>query len=169
MTDGKKRTLVRKRTGLSIGDVSILPLQIFQKMKSQLKRTNSKFFQPRGIYLIKSGLIAISILAFVAACTKSKSTVSGPGGGTVDCSGAPKKFSTDVNPIIASSCATNSGCHGTGSINGPGELTSYSKIFNARTDMRSAILSGIMPLNGSLTSAQINSIVCWIDNGAPNN
>jgi hypothetical protein len=138
-------------------------------MKSQLKKTKSKFSQLSGLYLIKSGVIAISILAFITACTKSKSAAPGSGGSSIDCSGAAKKFSTDVNPIILSSCATNSGCHGTGSINGPGELTSYSKVFNARTDMRSAVLSGIMPLGGSLTAAQINSIICWIDNGALNN
>jgi hypothetical protein len=26
-----------------------------------------------------------------------------------------------------------------------------------------------MPQNGSLTSSEKNAIICWIDNGAPNN
>jgi hypothetical protein len=31
------------------------------------------------------------------------------------------------------------------------------------------IVSGTMPQNATLTPAQKNSIICWIDSGAPNN
>jgi len=88
---------------------------------------------------------------------------------TVDCSGTAKSFSTDVNPIIQATCTTNSGCHGSGSNNGPGELLTYSEIFSSRSSIRSAVASGSMPKTGSLTTAQKNAIICWIDNGAPNN
>jgi hypothetical protein len=84
-----------------------------------------------------------------------------------DCS-VPKTFSADAAPIFQAKCAL-SGCHGAGSSNGPGELTSYQKIFNARNDIRNAVVTRLMPQGGSLTDAQLNSIVCWIDNGAPNN
>lgn len=88
---------------------------------------------------------------------------------TIDCSGPAKSFVTDVQPVIQSTCNDDSGCHGTGSTNGPGPLLNYSQVFNARSSIRSAIESGRMPLNGNLTAAQKKAIVCWIDGGAPNN
>jgi hypothetical protein len=74
-----------------------------------------------------------------------------------------------VNAIIQTSCATGSGCHGSGSLNGPGPLLSYLQVFNARSAIRSAVSSGRMPPNGALSATQKNSIICWIDSGAPNN
>lgn len=114
---------------------------------------------------MKRALIIITILCIVIAC--SKTGTDNPG--TVDCSGATKLFATEVNPIIQSSCATNAGCHGSGSNNGPGELLRYAQILSARSAIRTAIISGRMPQGGSLTTAQKNSIICWIDNGAPDN
>jgi hypothetical protein len=108
-------------------------------------------------------LILISILILVFACSKNTDSF------TSDCSGTAKSFASDVSPIIQSYCATNSGCHASGSSNGPGALTTYAQIYNARSEIRAAVSSGVMPQNGSLTTAQKNSIICWIDNGASNN
>ncbi len=106
-------------------------------------------------------------LFIVSGCTKSGS---GSTGGPVDpCGNITKSFSANVNPIIQSVCATNSGCHGSGSMNGPGPLLTYNQIFSARVSIRLAVSSGTMPLTGSLSQAERNSIVCWIDSGAPNN
>jgi hypothetical protein len=118
--------------------------------------------------------VALIVAVALFACSKSTDTTlnnnnNNNNGGSVDCTGAAKLFSTDVNPIIQSTCATGSSCHGTGSINGPGELRTYSEIANAHAAIRSAILSGLMPKTGSLTNAQKNTIICWIDNGALNN
>jgi len=123
-------------------------------------RNTSKF----GI--VKGGVIAGVVFTILFACSKSGSDATT---NSIDCSGITKSFSTDVNPIIQSTCTTNSGCHGAGSRNGPGELLTYSQISNARSTIRSAVLSGLMPQNGSLTGAQKQSIICWIDNGAVNN
>ena len=112
---------------------------------------------------LKTAFIISTVLSISSAC-KKKGVDYIP-----DCNGAPKSFSTDVNPIIRASCTTNSGCHGAGSNNGVGELLTYSKIFNVRSDIRSAVASGDMPLNGSLTSTEKNEILCWIEGGAPNN
>ena len=100
----------------------------------------------------------------------SKSNAGGSGGGTVitpTCNGT-KSFASDVSPIIQSSCAI-SGCHAAGSVNGPGALTSYTQIFNARAAIRVAIANGSMPKTGSLTTEQRNTILCWIDDGAASN
>ncbi len=48
-------------------------------------------------------------------------------------------------------------------------LTNYTQVFNARTSIRTAVSTGAMPQNATLTAAQKNSILCWIDAGAQNN
>ena len=98
------------------------------------------------------------------SCSKSS------GGGTsLDCNTVSNKaFNADVSPIIQASCAIT-GCHEAGSINGPGPLTNYSQVFNARTTIQSAVSSGSMPKTGSISTSQKNSILCWIQSGAPNN
>src|SRR5580765_2641990 len=108
-------------------------------------------------------ILTIGIVMY--ACSKSS------GGGEVittpTCTGT-QSFTNDVNPIIQASCAI-SGCHAAGSFNGPGALTTYSQIFNARSLIRTAIANGSMPKTGTLTTAQRNTIICWIDNGAESN
>lgn len=121
-------------------------------------------------------LLTVLICGIVMiACSKSGSNApdgggGGGGGGTLDCSTVTAKaFAANISPIIQSKCATNSNCHGSGSVNGPGELTTYEKIFAARSNIRSAVGSGVMPKEGTITTAQKNSILCWVDVGAPNN
>jgi hypothetical protein len=86
----------------------------------------------------------------------------------VDCSTA-KSFATDVSPVFQGSCSYNSSCHGTGSTKGPGALVSYTQIYNNRVAIRTAVMNGIMPENGSLSSSALSAIVCWIDAEAENN
>ena len=107
-------------------------------------------------------IISLGLLLLIIACSKSSNAIA------TDCSTA-KSYSTDVSPIIQSSCATNSGCHASGSSHGPGALTSYAQVFSARTSIRNAVASGTMPQNGNLSSTQRNTILCWIDSGAANN
>jgi hypothetical protein len=113
---------------------------------------------------MKKCIFLLLVICSVYACTKNKENET-----SVDCSGQAKSFALDVTPVFQASCTTGSGCHGSGSNNGPGTLLNYTQIFNARADIRSAVASRHMPLNGSLTATEINSILCWIDNGAPNN
>ena len=108
------------------------------------------------------------VMIIVVSCSKGGNGNSGVMESPIDCSGAAKSFATDVNPIIQASC-TNAGCHNAGSNNGPGPLLSYQQIFNARISIRPAVASGLMPQNSKLSDAQKNAILCWIDNGAPNN
>lgn len=122
--------------------------------------------------------IIITILACASllySCSKGGDNSgggSGSGNGNGNppdpCDGVPASFSANVMPIIQSSCAL-SGCHITGSFNGPGQLTTYTEVFNARAQIRAAVNSGTMPKTGSLTTAQKASIICWIDKGAANN
>jgi hypothetical protein len=111
-------------------------------------------------------LTAMGIVVIVISCSKSND------GGTtppaVDCSTIPAKFAADIQPIISGNCAS-AGCHGDGSTNGPGELTTYTKIKNAAGSIKSAVVAKRMPKGGSLTEAQIQKISCWVDGGAQNN
>lgn len=102
------------------------------------------------------------IMTLVLACGKD------PVEPTTNCSTA-RSYAADINPIIQSSCAINSGCHASGSTNGPGPLLIYADVNNAKITIRSAVASGTMPKTGSLTNDQKNAIICWIDSGAPNN
>jgi hypothetical protein len=113
---------------------------------------------------MKKRLFLLLVICSVYACTKNKGNET-----TVDCSGPAKSFASDVMPVIQASCTTGSGCHGSGSNNGPGALVNYTQIFNAHADIRSAVASRHMPLNGSLSATEMNAILCWIDNGAPSN
>ncbi len=116
-------------------------------------------------------------LCFVYSCKKSGGTTGGNNGGgggggggtyTPNCTGAAVQFTANVLPIFQSSCAA-SGCHNAGSQNGPGALTNHAEISGAQAQIRDAVLKGRMPKTGSLTTAQKNSIICWVDAGALNN
>jgi len=114
--------------------------------------------------LIKPMFIMVASIIMICSCKKSINTDN-----SVHCGTAAMSFAADANPVIQASCAFDSDCHGSGSTSGPGSLLNYAQIFNARSDIRSAILSGSMPKNSSLTTSQKTAIICWIDNGAANN
>ena len=121
---------------------------------------------------MKKNLILFSTIAIislvVAACSKSGGG-GGGGGGGLDCNTVTNKaFAADVEPIIQSRCNI-AGCHAAGSTNGVGPLTNHAQVFAARSQIRTAISIGTMPQGSTLTTSQKNSIICWIDNGAPNN
>ena len=123
----------------------------------------------------KSILVILAAFLVIASCSKGGSDDpgggggGGGGGGSVNCTGVAAAFAANVNPIIQSSCATDATCHGAGSANGPGPLLTYNQIFAARINIKTAVGNGTMPKTGSLTTAQKNSIICWVDAGAPNN
>lgn len=121
--------------------------------------------------------IAFAAIIIFISCSKSGDDTNNGGGGggggggnTLDCATVTAKaYAADVSPIIQSKCATNSDCHGSGSTNGPGPLINYTAIFNARSNIRTAVATGLMPKTGSITTAQKNAILCWIDGGALEN
>ncbi|MBK6392294.1 MAG: hypothetical protein IPK94_04430 [Saprospiraceae bacterium] len=120
---------------------------------------------------------SFTILMLLNACSKDEDNGdsggnnggnSGGGNTTVDCGPVAKAFAADVKPIITASC-TGSTCHASGSGNGPGALLTYDQINAAKVNIKSAVSSGLMPKEGKLTTAQKNTIICWIEAGAPNN
>lgn len=113
-------------------------------------------------------ILFIGSAILFASCSGSKDESVSPAPVPATCDGVAISFAGNVNPIISTKCATNSGCHGEGSVNGPGPLTSYDLIKAAAGSIRSAVVAGRMPKNGSLTNPQIATIKCWVDNGTPN-
>lgn len=121
----------------------------------------------KKLFVIFLGILSISFT--ITACSKSSGGGGGGGGTSVDCSTVTNKaFSADVNPIIQSRCNI-AACHAAGSTNGVGPLTNHAEVFAARVRVRAAISAGTMPQGSSLSTAEKNSIICWIDSGAPNN
>lgn len=86
-----------------------------------------------------------------------------------DCTGVQSTFSADVLPLIQSSCAQGTACHGSGSGNGPGALTTYSQIRSAVAQIISSVEAGRMPLGAPLTAEKVKVISCWAGNGTLNN
>lgn len=85
------------------------------------------------------------------------------------CSGVPSSFAKDVLPLIQTSCDQGSGCHGAGSGNGPGPLTTYTQVQNAGAQILNSVQAGRMPLGSKLSPAQLQVITCWSGNGMLNN
>src|SRR3954462_302099 len=90
---------------------------------------------------------------FFFSCSKKQDTVS-------ICDGVPKDFVNNVNPLIQTYC-NQIACHNSNSTNGPGPLTNYAEVFNARVAIRGQIQAGLMPQNTTLTAEQKNTILCW--------
>lgn len=120
----------------------------------------------------KTILVILAAFFIIASCSKSGDdgggNGGGGGGGSVNCAGVPSAFAANVNPIIQSTCAI-ANCHDAGSANGPGPLLTHAQISAARVGIKTSVGNGTMPKTGSLTAAQKNSIICWVDAGAPNN
>lgn len=81
-------------------------------------------------------------------------------------------FQNDVKPIINSSCAL-SGCHN-GDNGADKNWTVFTNFQGKRANVKDRITRppgtpGHMPAAGSITNVQIQTIVCWVDQGGLNN
>lgn len=113
----------------------------------------------------KIAFVLIGTMILFNSCYNDKEEILYPGAA---CDGVNTSFSANVSPLIQSTCAV-SGCHDASSHNGPGPLTNYTQIKTAAVQIKSAVVSGFMPQGSTLTTAQIRTISCWVDAGAPNN
>ncbi|MBS1665888.1 MAG: hypothetical protein JST58_00775 [Bacteroidetes bacterium] len=116
-------------------------------------------------------LLIVVGLIFLNACYYDKEQLLTPpktvGTGSSTC--VKDSFAVYINPMIQTSCANGSGCHGAGSSSGPGALTTYSQIKANATAIQASVSAGRMPLGSPLSASQIQSITCWVNNGALNN
>lgn len=105
---------------------------------------------------MKKILIALLFgIALISSCAKDSLTASSY---TPSCDGTVKSYKTNVAPIVQTYC---SGCHS--------NYSSYANLSASKSNVRNQIVSGNMPRGTALSTSQKDAIVCWIDNGAPNN
>lgn len=107
----------------------------------------------RKLFAMKKLIVIVMCATVFAACKKTSSTSYTP-----DCTGTAKSYATNVAPLFSGECNS---CHS--------EYSSYAGISADKSRIRNTIVDGSMPKRSSLTNAEKNNIVCWIDNGAPNN
>lgn len=74
-------------------------------------------------------------------------------------------FASQVSSIVEANCSIT-GCH-----NGtqPPDFRSFQTIREFASLIRVQVVTRTMPVDGSLTQSEINTILCWIDDGAPAN
>ncbi len=102
----------------------------------------------------KTFVILLFFVAFLSGCSKDNANDNY----SPTCSGTAKSYKTDVAPLIQTYCA---GCHS--------NYSSWTALSSSRSSVRSTIVNGSMPQGKTLTNAQKDAIICWIDNGAANN
>jgi hypothetical protein len=105
----------------------------------------------------------------------------------LDCTSARPTFAADVAPILARNCSGDDGCHGVpryadlvGTTLGidmcaadrvdvdPGSLEN-SYLMHKLTGIDMCPMTEQMPLGGSLTASEIQTVADWICAGAPEN
>ncbi len=74
-------------------------------------------------------------------------------------------FSGSVSEIIKNNCAI-SGCHSGSQFP---DLRVFKNIHDNASQIKFLTGNGSMPQDGTLTQAEINTIACWVDDGAPAN
>src|SRR5687768_8022023 len=112
-----------------------------------------------------ASILFFIVLVSVSGCYYDKEELLYPNGN--DCSGVAATYSGTIQGIIQTSCALGSTCHGAGSTNGPGQFTNYDEVKAAAAQVRSSVVSGIMPKGMTLPAEDIKAIRCWVDGGAP--
>ena len=111
-------------------------------------------------FKIRKELVILLLGIFFASCTNHIEEMTEPDDPG---NGETFSFATDVKPIIDANCIQ---CHNGSQFP---DLRSFSAISANKTSVKGAVSSRRMPLGGSLTNAEINVIVSWIDSGALNN
>lgn len=111
-------------------------------------------------------ILACTVIVLFSSCSKGNSNT--PAVNTNACAGTAYSYSTDVQPIFATSCSI-SGCHNAGSTNSGGPFTSWTLIHAKASTIEGQVNAGIMPQTGSLTADQKKKIICWVESGALNN
>jgi uncharacterized membrane protein len=109
------------------------------------------------------------IVITMSGCYYDKEELLYSGKGTIICGSISAKFSTDVNTVIKTKCAT-AGCHDAAEAAGGTTLVTYAQIAAAaaRINQR-AVVDKTMPSTGPLSVAEVSVLKCWIESGAPNN
>ncbi len=114
---------------------------------------------------MKQTIILLAFLASSAAvissCKKTAATID-----NTTCAAVDAKYSTNVKNIIATKCA-NPGCH-TANYS-QGDFTTRAGVVAKLETCRTEVSSGSMPKGSSLTAAEKNALLCWLQGGGLDN
>lgn len=109
---------------------------------------------------MRKTVLFIALFAIVAVgCTKEEST-------EITCGATTPSFSSEVNPVLQQKCIS---CHGDVMPRGNVSLSNYSKVAANKSAVRKIFVSTTAHEGVSVTTAQRNTVCCWIDSDAPNN
>ena len=118
------------------------------------------------MYLKCRSLIFLLIAIFSAACADHDIPL------TFDCSSEDISYLDDVRPIVTANCAI-SGCHN-GDLGSDKDWRELENLQSRASEVKRRITlpagaAGHMPAKGSLTYDEIQTLVCWVDQGALDN
>lgn len=89
---------------------------------------------------------------FFVSCKKDEATFE------PECNGPAKSYAGNVKAVIQSQCV---GCHS--------QYANHAAVKSAAASIRSSIVNGSMPKGRTMSESEKNTVICWIDAGAPNN
>lgn len=104
----------------------------------------------------------IALICFFTACTKKQAEEFKPS--APDNPQAGVSYATTINPILQAKCA---GCHAAGrSGTVAWTFNGFSTVVASADRIKNAVLvTKSMPLNGSLSPAELQSVKDWFDQG----
>lgn len=110
---------------------------------------------------MKRIVLSIALLSIIAtSCTSTDETIE------ITCGATTPSYSTDVSPVLQQKCIS---CHSDAMPKGNVSLSSYTKVYANKSATRNIFASSIAHEGVSLTTAQRNTVCCWIDSNAPDN
>ena len=108
------------------------------------------------------------IMVCLSACKYDKELLDTTPTPLPACATTPASFSADIFPLVTTKCAIPA-CHDASGQGGQ-VFQSYNQISSAKDRIHlRAIVQKTMPASGFLTTAEYNSLKCWLESGAPNN
>ena len=113
------------------------------------------------------------VLAICLSLTFACGNDDDDGSSAVDCSTRNVSYSGDIVPILDQTCAIPN-CHVNGFINGDFEFYADLKAQSDNGSLRNQIESGAMPPSDTagpteLTDDELETFLCWIEDGALEN
>ena len=118
---------------------------------------------------MKAKLLALSLAIFlIQSCVYDELAEPAPPGPCAE----PVSYADQVRPIVNTNCAIT-GCHN-GDMGPSLNWTVFDTFQQNSADVKDRInrppgTPGHMPAQGSITAEQIQTITCWVDQGALNN
>jgi len=108
--------------------------------------------------------MALAAILFIFACSKKQAEEIKPAA-----PGSPVEkvtYTSFVEPLFTAKCAK---CHATGKPSaGIWNFTGYSSVIDKAATIKQVVLvSKTMPLTGSLSAAELQSLQAWYDQGNP--